>query len=83
MPEDKEAMGYNVLMKYPTIDSATKIVCSNAPSPAILLIEHALFYAKEKGIKEVIAFSRPAGLRNYLLSMNPRMDPGSSAGMTR
>ncbi len=69
-PEDKEAMGYNVLMKYPTIDGSTKIVRSNAPSPAILLIEHALLYAKEKGIKEVIAFSRPAGYRQYLLSVS-------------
>lgn len=65
-PEDKEAMGYNVLMKYPTIDESTNIVRSNAPSPAILLIEHALLYAKEHGIKEVIAFSRPSGFRKFL-----------------
>jgi len=65
-PEDEEAMGYNVLMKYPTIDESTNIVRSNAPSPAILLIEHALLYAKEHGIKNVIAFSRPSGFRKYL-----------------
>ena len=65
-PEDKEAMGYNVLMKYPTINKNTEIVRSNAPSPAILLIEHALLYAKEHGIKDVIAFSRPAGFKKYL-----------------
>ncbi len=65
-PEDKEAMGYNVLMKYPMIDAGTKIVRSNAPSPAILLIEHALLYAKDHGIKEVIAFSRPSGFRKFL-----------------
>ncbi|MEK9143816.1 MAG: class I adenylate-forming enzyme family protein [Patescibacteria group bacterium] len=65
-PEDKEAMGYNVLMKYPTIDASTNVVRSNAPSPAILLIEHALLYAKEHGIKNVIAFSRPSGFRKYL-----------------
>ena len=65
-PEDKESMGYNVLMKYPTIDESTNIVRSNAPSPAILLIEHALLYAKEHGIKDVIAFSRPAGFIKYL-----------------
>lgn len=65
-PEDKEAMGYNVLMKYPTIDKSTNIVPSNAPSPAILLIEHALLYAKEHGIKDVIAFSRPSGFRKFL-----------------
>lgn len=65
-PEDKEAMGYNVLMKYPTIDESMKIVRSNAPSPSVLLIEHALLYAKEHGIKTVLAFSRPAGFQKYL-----------------
>lgn len=65
-PEDKEAMGYNVLMKYPEITDATKTVRSNAPSPAILLIEHALLYAKKHGIKTVLAFSRPAGYCTYL-----------------
>ncbi len=64
--EDKEAIGYNVLMKYPTIDVSTTIIRSNAPSPAILLIEHALLYAKEHGVKDVIAFSRPSGFRKYL-----------------
>lgn len=65
-PEDKEAMGYNVIMKYPEITDETKIVQSSIPSPAILLIEHALLYAKEHGIKKVIAFSRPSGFRKYL-----------------
>ncbi|MBI3955692.1 acyl--CoA ligase [Candidatus Gottesmanbacteria bacterium] len=65
-PEDEEAMGYNVLMKYPAITEETKIVRSNAPSPAILLIEHALLWAKEHGIKEVIAFSRPSGFKKFL-----------------
>ncbi|OGG30538.1 hypothetical protein A2973_02545 [Candidatus Gottesmanbacteria bacterium RIFCSPLOWO2_01_FULL_49_10] len=69
-PEDKEAMGYNVLMKYPTIDENTKIVRSNAPSPAILLIEHALLYAKNHGIEAVIAFSRPSGFRRFLVEQS-------------
>lgn len=67
-PDDKESMGYNVLMKYPPISSSTKIVRSSASSPSILLIEHTLLYAKEHGIKKVIAFSRPVGFRNYLLT---------------
>lgn len=66
-PDDKEAMGYNVLMKYPNITKKTKIIPSNTASPSILLIEHALLYAKEKGIKDVIAFSRPIDFRSYLL----------------
>lgn len=65
-PEDKEAMGYNVLMKYPEITKGTKIEKSNAASPSVLLIEHALLYAKEHGIKGVFAFSRPSGFRKYL-----------------
>lgn len=65
-PEDKESVGYNVLMKYPTINASTNIVRSNAPSPAILLIEHALLYAKEHRIQNVIAFSRPSDFRKFL-----------------
>lgn len=65
-PDDKESMGYNVLMKYPEITKNTKIVRNNAAPPSVLLIEHALLYAKEKGIKEVIAFSRPSGFRKFL-----------------
>lgn len=64
--EDQSSMGYNVLMKYPAIDGA-KLVRSNVQRPSILLIENALLYAKEKGIKEVVAFSRPSGFRQYLI----------------
>ncbi len=64
--EDQSSMGYNVLMKYPSVDSA-KLVRSNVQRPSILLIENALLYAKEKGIKEVVAFSRPSGFRDYLI----------------
>ncbi|MBI3576716.1 acyl--CoA ligase [Candidatus Gottesmanbacteria bacterium] len=71
-PDDKEAMGYNVLMKYPTIDANTKIVRSAATTPSVLLIEQALLYAKEKGISTVIAFSRPAGFKDRLVSQSRR-----------
>ena len=33
---------------------------------SILLIETAMDYASKYGIKHVIAFSRPAGFREYL-----------------
>jgi hypothetical protein len=66
-PDDKESMGYNVLMKYPPISPSTKIVRSSTSSPSVLLIEHALLYARDHGIKNVIAFSRPAGFRKYLM----------------
>ncbi|OGG28531.1 hypothetical protein A2971_03530 [Candidatus Gottesmanbacteria bacterium RIFCSPLOWO2_01_FULL_46_21] len=65
-PNDKESMGYNVLMKYPEITKNTKIVRSNTSSPSVLLIEHALLYARDHEIRNVIAFSRPAGFRKYL-----------------
>ncbi|MBI2314988.1 acyl--CoA ligase [Candidatus Daviesbacteria bacterium] len=68
--EDQSSMGYNVLMKYPVVDSA-KLVRSNVQRPSILLIENALLYAKEKGIKEVVAFSRPSGFRQYLIKQLP------------
>ena len=68
-PDDKESMGYNVLMKYPEITKETKIVRSSATSPSVLLIEHALLYAKDHGIKNVIAFSRPAGFRKFLSNL--------------
>ncbi len=66
--DDKESMGYNVLMKYPEITKEVKIVRSNSASPSVHLIEHALFYAKEHGIQNVVAFSRPADFQKYLLS---------------
>ncbi len=64
-PDDKEAMGYNVLMRYPEVTKSTKITHTKS-SPSVLLIEHALSYAQKHGIRNVIAFSRPAGLRQYL-----------------
>ncbi|MDO8451671.1 MAG: class I adenylate-forming enzyme family protein [bacterium] len=71
-PEDRESLGYNILMKYPSLDTIEKITFTPPQAggtPSILLIEHALSYAKKEGIKEVIAFSRPAGLRNYLAQL--------------
>lgn len=69
-PGDEEAMGYAVIMKYPTITDETKIVRSNAPTPAVLLMEHALLWAKKHRIKTVLAFSRPAGFRAYLKQLS-------------
>ncbi len=66
-PEDRESMGYNVLMKYPALSETTKIVRSRSASPSFLLIEHALLFAKKMGLGNVIAFSRPSGFRQYLL----------------
>ncbi|OGG14316.1 hypothetical protein A2773_03385 [Candidatus Gottesmanbacteria bacterium RIFCSPHIGHO2_01_FULL_39_10] len=67
-PEDTEAMGYNVLMKYPDLKAETKIEFTDGASPSILFIESALYEAQKRGIKHVIAFSRPSGFREYLFS---------------
>lgn len=67
-PDDKESMGYNVLMKYPKILTKTKIIPTKSAPPSVLLIEHALLYAKKHGIPNVIAYSRPAGFRDTLVS---------------
>lgn len=64
--DDKDAVGYNVLMRYPKINK--KVMRSHNTSPAIMLIEEVLYYAWQNGIKNVIAFSRPAGFREYLLT---------------
>ena len=65
-PEDEDAMGYNVLMKYPNLEGVKKIKFSENGKPSVLLIEKALDFALKNGIKNVIAFSRPAGFREYL-----------------
>lgn len=67
-PDDNEACGYNVLLRYPEISKSTKIVPSTSSVPSIMLIEHALAFAQKHGVKYVIAFSRPAGYRQYLLT---------------
>lgn len=63
---DQDALGYNVLIEYPKIKADTVIVPSN-DSPSVSLIEYALLLAKEKGCKKVMAFSRPAQFKFYLI----------------
>lgn len=67
-PADRESMGYNIIMKYPNISKNTKIIHTDN-TPSVMLIEHALLYAKQKNIKNVFAFSRPAGFKQYLLDL--------------
>jgi long-chain acyl-CoA synthetase len=64
-PEDEDAMGYNVLVEYPSL-KGKKIVKSKNVSPSVLLIEKAMLVAKERGCKRVVAFSRPAQFRLHL-----------------
>ena len=74
-PEDTEAMGYNVLVEYPTIDKRKKIVRSKNAPPSFLLIEQTMQLAKEKGCKRVVAFSRPAQFKLHLVkSLDPSIN---------
>ena len=71
-PEDQLALGYNMLMKYPAIPALTQssmqnIVPDNSRSIGVQLIEAAMSYAQQCGLKDVYAFSRPAGLREYII----------------
>lgn len=66
--EDKDSLGFNVIVKYPKISKGTKLTHNLNASASIKLIEYVLNYAKEQGIENVYAFSRPAGFRDYLNS---------------
>lgn len=66
--DDKDSLGYNIILKYPEITAETKLVSDPNASASLKLIEFALFYAKETDIKNVFAFSRPAGLKSYLIN---------------
>lgn len=63
--EDKDALGYNLLMQYPTLGKEP-IVTPNA-SVGTQLIEAALVYAWQKKLKTVYAYTRPAQLSQYFI----------------
>jgi len=62
--EDKDSLGFNVLIEYREINEQTEIIKSKS-SPSVLLMEHAFSLAKEKNCK-VAAYSRPAQLKLHL-----------------
>ncbi len=62
--EDESSLGYNMLLKYPFINKDIKITTNS--SVAFQLIEVVMFLARQLDLKEVYAFSRPAGLAKYL-----------------
>ena len=63
-PEDKSSLGYTMLLKYPEPDMSVAITYGAAVSNQ--LIEVALITARDLGIKNVYAYSRPGGLATYL-----------------
>jgi len=61
--EDKRALGYNMLMKYPEIKE--EVTINDGDSVATQLIEAVMVFAQQLGIKEVYVFSRPIGLARH------------------
>lgn len=66
-PDDKMSLGYNMLLKYPQINKKPKITHEKA---AMQLIEAAMIFAKQIGINEIYAYSRPAGLASNFSKKN-------------
>ncbi|MDP4008524.1 MAG: class I adenylate-forming enzyme family protein [Candidatus Peregrinibacteria bacterium] len=64
-PEDESSMGYNMLMKYPSL-TELEIIPNSSRSIGVQLIESAMNYATKCTLRDVYAFSRPAGLKEYL-----------------
>jgi long-chain acyl-CoA synthetase len=65
-PEDKSALGYNMLLKYP--EPTGEISVTENASVGQQLIEVVLLAARDLGIKNVYAYSRPGGLAQYVAS---------------
>ena len=63
-PEDKSSLGYTMLLKYPEPVENSAI---NDDAPVSnQLIEAVLVLAKDIGIKDVYAYSRPGGLASFV-----------------
>jgi long-chain acyl-CoA synthetase len=63
-PIDKAAMGYSVIMQYPTLP--TTITVNPDASLGVQLLEAAFQYAITQRVYHVYAYSRPAGFYKYL-----------------
>ncbi|MDO8553005.1 MAG: class I adenylate-forming enzyme family protein [bacterium] len=63
-PEDKSSLGYNMLLQYPEPKGDVRIH-DDAPVSQ-RLIEAVIVLARDAGIENVFAYSRPGGLASYL-----------------
>jgi len=66
-PEDVDALGYNVLMQYPSL--TTQPTTNTEASLGTQLVEASLLFAYQHKLKTVYAYSRPAGFRSWLNSV--------------
>lgn len=62
-PDDKRALGFNMIMKYPSVTQ--NVVINGKASIATQLIEVVMYLSKALGIKNIYAFSRPADASKY------------------
>jgi len=62
-PQDKDALGFNLLMKYPTLKKLPKI--SKQASAGTQLIEATLQYAHFNRLKYIYVYTRPADLSKH------------------
>ena len=69
-PEDKSALGYNMLLAYPE-PKGDMHIHEDAPV-SVRLIEAVLVLAHDAGIKGVYAFSRPGGLAIHIANKGKR-----------
>jgi long-chain acyl-CoA synthetase len=63
-PEDISALGYNMLLKYP--EPSDTVAVTEGAAVSNQLIEAVLVIAKDLGIKDIFAFSRPGGLAMHM-----------------
>lgn len=63
-PEDVEALGYCVIMKYPILLDTAAVQKSS--SLGIQILEAGMMYAVQQGIVSAYAYSRPSGFLRWL-----------------
>ena len=66
-PDDKSSLGYNMLLQYPSPVGDVRI--NNDVPVSQRLIEAVLVLARDVGIENVYAYSRPGGLASHLAKM--------------
>ena len=66
-PEDMSSLGYNMLLKYPSL--LENVGITDGAPVSNQLIEAVLLIAKDMGMKDVYAYSRPGSLASYVSSL--------------
>lgn len=71
-PEDRRALGYNMLMQYPSLTQTVTI--DEKRSIATQLIEAVMVLAQQEEVETIFAYSRPGGLADYIFSqLSPKV----------